>query len=67
MRFPVSECQWNRDSGLKFVEEDRFDEFREGQYYPVSIGDVFASGKYQVLGKLGFGRKSTVWLARDLQ
>ncbi|PHH52154.1 putative serine/threonine-protein kinase sky1 [Ceratocystis fimbriata CBS 114723] len=35
-------------------------------YFPVCIGDVYQDGRYQVLGKLGFGRTSTVWLARDL-
>ncbi|KAJ8060985.1 hypothetical protein OCU04_010063 [Sclerotinia nivalis] len=30
------------------------------------IGDVLSS-RYQVVGKLGFGNSSTVWLARDLQ
>jgi hypothetical protein len=53
-----------RDSVV--VEEEQFDEFKAGQYYPVNIGDVYAS-KYQVLGKLGFGTTSTVWLARNLQ
>lgn len=48
------------------LEEERFEDFKKGIYYPVNIGDVFAS-KYQVLGKLGFGVTSTVWLARDLQ
>jgi len=36
------------------------------RYYPARIGDVFSS-RYQVVGKLGFGNSSTVWLARDLQ
>jgi serine/threonine-protein kinase SRPK3 len=31
----------------------------------VSIGDVFADGRYKVLHKLGFGGSSTIWLARD--
>lgn len=48
------------------VEEEQFDEFRAGQYYPVNIGDVYAS-KYQIMGKLGFGTTSTVWLARNLE
>jgi len=47
------------------VEEEQFDEFKAGQYYPVNTGDVYAS-KYQVLGKLGFGTTSTVWLACNL-
>jgi len=48
------------------LEEEQFEEFKSGIYYPVNIGDVFAS-KYQVVGKLGFGVTATVWLARDLQ
>ena len=33
--------------------------------HPVSIGDVFADGRYKVLHKLGCGGSSTIWLARD--
>jgi serine/threonine-protein kinase SRPK3 len=33
--------------------------------HPVSIGDVFADGRYKVLHKLGYGGSSTIWLARD--
>ncbi|GAB1316567.1 Serine/threonine-protein kinase SRPK [Madurella fahalii] len=47
------------------LEEERLDEFRTSHYYPVQIGDVYTS-KYQVLGKLGYGTTSTVWLARNL-
>ncbi|TAQ90224.1 hypothetical protein B7494_g1498 [Chlorociboria aeruginascens] len=46
--------------------EENFDDFKKGIYYPVDIGDIFVS-KYQVVGKLGFGVTSPVWLARDLQ
>ncbi|KAJ5819378.1 hypothetical protein N7474_004969 [Penicillium riverlandense] len=48
------------------LEEERFEQFKKGCYYPVNIGDVLGS-KYQVIGKLGFGVTSTVWLARDLE
>ena len=48
------------------LEEEYFEDFKTGKYYPVRIGDVFAS-KYQVVGKLGFGVSSTVWLAHDLE
>ncbi|GJC94785.1 hypothetical protein ColKHC_03611 [Colletotrichum higginsianum] len=47
------------------LEEEHLDEFKAGQYYPANIGDVYDE-KYQVLGKLGFGSTSTVWLARNL-
>ncbi|KAJ5782070.1 hypothetical protein N7457_003844 [Penicillium paradoxum] len=48
------------------LEEEYFEEFRNGQYYPANLGDVLNS-KYQIVGKLGFGVTSTVWLARDLE
>lgn len=47
------------------LEEEQLKGFQEGWYYPVNIGEVFLC-KYQVLGKLGFGVTSTVWLARNL-
>ncbi|KAE8141307.1 kinase-like domain-containing protein [Aspergillus pseudotamarii] len=53
-------------NGSQILEEERFEDLRKGQYYPVNIGDIFSS-KYQVIGKLGFGISSTVWLARDLE
>lgn len=64
MRFPTSGFDVIGDSEV--LEEERFEEFNAGHYYPVNIGDIFAS-KYQVIGKLGFGATSTVWLARDLR
>jgi hypothetical protein len=48
------------------LEEEHLEEFSAGAYYPVNIGDVYHS-KYQVVGKLGFGSTSTVWLAKNLQ
>ncbi|KAI1433369.1 kinase domain protein [Xylaria sp. CBS 124048] len=38
----------------KLLEEEHLDEFKGSRYYPVYIGDVFAS-TYQTIGKLGFG------------
>ncbi|KAI9068928.1 kinase-like protein [Trametes sanguinea] len=34
-------------------------------YYPVRLGQVFHSGRYCVVRKLGWGLYSNVWLARD--
>lgn len=62
--FPTS--GWDTIPAAEILDEERFDGFKKGQYYPVNIGDVFAS-KYQVIGKLGFGVTSTAWLARDLE
>jgi serine/threonine-protein kinase SRPK3 len=64
MRFPTS--GFKIISASELLEEERFEEFKTGRYYPVTIGEIFRS-KYQVIGKLGFGVTSTVWLARDLQ
>lgn len=44
------------------VEEENFGIER---YYPARIGDILSS-RYRIVGKLGFGISSTVWLARDL-
>jgi serine/threonine-protein kinase SRPK3 len=64
MRFPTT--GFDLISDAQTLDEEQFDGFKRGLYYPVNIGDVFAS-KYQVVGKLGYGVTSTVWLARDLQ
>ncbi|AEO62405.1 uncharacterized protein THITE_2106524 [Thermothielavioides terrestris NRRL 8126] len=47
------------------IEEETFSDYVAARYYPVHIGEVFIS-RYQVVGKLGYGAYSTVWLARDL-
>lgn len=65
LRFPTS--GFDIVPAAEALEEERLDEFKTGSYYPVAIGDLFDSKKYQVVGKLGFGSTSTVWLARDLQ
>lgn len=48
------------------IEEETLPEYAATRYYPVRIGQIFQD-RYQVVGKLGFGVTSTVWLARDLQ
>ncbi|KAL2833796.1 kinase-like domain-containing protein [Aspergillus cavernicola] len=61
MTFPTSGFDTVSPTGI--LDEERFDAFRKGHYYPVNIGDVFHP-RYQVLG---FGVTTTVWLARDLE
>lgn len=65
MRFPTHGFEVVSNSEV--LEEERFEGFKSGKYYPVDIGDVLFGSKYQVVGKLGFGVSSTVWLAHDLQ
>jgi hypothetical protein len=39
--------------------------YRPGEFLPISIGDIFAQGRYKILHKLGQGGSSTIWLARE--
>lgn len=48
------------------IEEETIPGYVASRYYPVRIGDIFQD-QYQVVGKLGFGASSTVWLARDMR
>jgi hypothetical protein len=48
------------------VEEETIPDFMPSRYYPVRVGDIFQD-RYQIVGKLGYGVSSTVWLARDLK
>ncbi|KAL4808589.1 protein kinase [Aspergillus unguis] len=48
------------------VDEEKLEWYSREAFLPIKIGDVFQS-KYQVVGKLGYGGYSTVWLCRDLQ
>ena len=48
------------------VEEEIHEAIPKNRYYPVHIGEVVHKN-YQVLGKLGYGLGSTVWLANDFQ
>lgn len=59
VRFPLISSEY-------LVEEETLPFYEHEQYYPVRIGELFSS-KYQVVGKLGYGAYSTVWLCRDLR
>lgn len=48
------------------VEEENIPDYMASRYYPVRIGQVLRD-RYQIVGKLGFGAYSTVWLALYLQ
>ncbi|KAK9440303.1 serine threonine protein kinase, CMGC group [Metarhizium brunneum] len=47
------------------IEEELFPDYLASRYYPVRVGEILKN-RYQIVGKLGFGASSTVWLARDL-
>lgn len=48
------------------LEEEALPGYDADEFYPVHIGDVL-NGKYQVLGKPGYGTSSTVWLGRGVE
>ncbi|KAJ9649451.1 hypothetical protein H2199_000226 [Coniosporium tulheliwenetii] len=50
----------------RVVEEETLPGYDPAEFYPVHIGQILHQ-KYQVLGKLGFGANSTVWLCRDFR
>lgn len=45
-------------------DEEEKDDYCEGGYHPVKIGDVYKN-TYRVIRKLGWGHFSTVWLCFD--
>lgn len=47
-------------------EEEALTGCEPSQFYPVHIGQILNS-RYRVLGKLGFGASSTIWLCQDHQ
>ena len=47
------------------VKEEHLLYYKPEEFYPVHIGEIFKN-QYQVVGKLGYGAYSTVWLCRDL-
>ncbi|KAG6835546.1 hypothetical protein H0H93_000321 [Arthromyces matolae] len=64
-RTDFSNLHFDRISESEAVEEETMRDYVAEEYYPVRIGDLISS-RYQVVGKLGYGVTSTVWLARDL-
>ncbi|KAH0195990.1 kinase-like protein, partial [Aureobasidium melanogenum] len=47
------------------IEEETLPDYATSHFYPVRIGEILRD-RCQIVGKLGFGGTSTVWLARDL-
>ncbi|PON32559.1 Serine/threonine protein kinase [Parasponia andersonii] len=48
-------------------EDEGTEDYRQGGYHAVRVGDSFKNGCYVVQSKLGWGHFSTVWLAWDTQ
>jgi len=47
-------------------DDEGEDGYRKGGYHPVQLNEIY-NRRYRVLGKLGWGHFSTVWLCEDLQ
>jgi serine/threonine protein kinase len=47
------------------VEEETLPGYKAERYYPVRKDELFQE-RYRVIGKLGYGSASTVWLCHDL-
>lgn len=72
---PVAPCLSIPPNSVPFWKEDKYEfidlvcesveSYRPGGYLPVHLGDTFNNDQYKVIRKLGSGRSSTVWLARD--
>ncbi|KAL7269012.1 serine/threonine protein kinase, CMGC [Rhizina undulata] len=54
------------DEGNTADEED-YEDYCKGGYHPVTVGEIFKNGRYEVIRKLGWGHFSTVWLSKDNQ
>ncbi|RMZ75253.1 hypothetical protein DV738_g5582, partial [Chaetothyriales sp. CBS 135597] len=54
-----------KENSMDKIEEETLDFYNPSNFYPAYIGQVLAS-KYKIVGKLGYGASSTVWLAKDL-
>jgi len=44
------------------LEEENLPGYSAADFYPVRIGEEF-NLKYKILGKLGYGSNSTIWLS----
>ncbi|RMZ70994.1 CMGC SRPK kinase [Pyrenophora seminiperda CCB06] len=62
----ISRFQSTKTNASELVEEERLPFYSHDQFYPVRIGEVLDSS-FKVIGKLGYGAYSTVWLCRDMR
>lgn len=55
-----------QEENTEKIEEETLELYSPANFYPAYIGEVLAS-KYKIVGKVGYGASSTIWLARDLK
>ncbi|KAK3624213.1 hypothetical protein LTR56_021149 [Elasticomyces elasticus] len=56
---------WVRQRFERIAGAENFDHYALGGLRPVLLGEEFKEGRYTIVNKLGYGRDSTVWLAKD--
>ena len=60
LKAPSESCDGAEDSW----EEEGVTEYEPKKYYAVRLGGIIED-RYEVIGKLGYGMASTVWLCKD--
>jgi len=53
-------------SASELFEEERLPWYSHDQFYPARPGEILDSS-FKIIGKLGYGAYSTVWLCRDIR
>ena len=61
---PERDGKWYR-VGDKGAAEEPLLLYEDGGYHPVHLGDTMREKRYTIARKLGWGRRATVWLAKD--
>ncbi|KAF9269572.1 kinase-like protein [Marasmius fiardii PR-910] len=56
---------YSSPASIMSEDEEDWEDYVEGGYHPVKIGETYNDGRYVVVRKLGWGHFSTVWLAKD--
>ncbi|CAI6337692.1 unnamed protein product [Periconia digitata] len=62
----ISRFQSTKINASELFEEERLPWYSHDQFYPARPGEILDSS-FKVIGKLGYGAYSTVWLCRDIR
>ena len=63
-QYSSQDVSTNGHTCLYIEEQESHEDYREGGYHPVCVGEVYQD-RYCVVRKLGWGHFSTVWLCWD--
>ena len=62
----ISRFHNTKMNASELFEEERLPWYSHDQFYPARPGEILDSS-FKVIGKLGYGAYSTVWLCRDIR